>query len=801
MRVPLGWLSEWIDLPQSVEHLEDRLTMGGLEIEEILRTGPDLSGLRVGHVIEHSRHPDADRLSVCKVDLGDGEPLGIVCGAPNVAAGQKVAVATHGTILPGGVRVKRAKIRGVGSHGMICSDREMHLGDDQEGIRVLPPDAPVGAPLSDVLRCGETVFDVAITPNRGDWVSMLGIAREVRAHFGGAVRTPPTEVAEGERPASDDIRVEIEDRAGCHRYVARVVRGVEVGTSPEWLRERLEAAGLRSINAVVDVTNLVLLEFGQPLHAFDLAKLRGGVVRVRAAEEGEEIVTLDGQTRELRSEDLVIADAEGPIAIAGIMGGSESEVGEDTTDLLIESAHFHPSRVRRTARRLGLQTDASYRFERGVDREGAGRAAARAARLIQELAGGTVSRGAMEVLGEPPSLTGEIRLDPSRANRLLGTEISGEEMIELLSRLDIEATPAEDGSLVCCPPAYRNDLHLPADLIEEIARLHGYDRIPATLPEGVFSGVEVPPRRRLMLEVSQSLQSSGLTEVMTFPVARPDDPDALHLDPDDPRRRTVELLNPIQSTDSVLRTTLVPSLLRAAQANLRRQVEQLRMFEVSRVFLARQGSDLPEEPLQAVAVLSDAGEVSLWESRSVPIFFRAKGVGERLLADLGRPWTFRSGTGEPYLHPGAAGEFRVGEGSVAVVGELHPETAARFEIETPTAVLVVDLEALGRIPRQDPQYREVSYHPSVRRDLAVLLDRGTEAGEVLEAIRKTGGVALTSAELFDRWEGRGVPEGKVSLTFQLVFQRTDRSLTDSEVVKATDRVVNLLAHRFGGELR
>jgi phenylalanyl-tRNA synthetase beta chain len=801
MRVPLGWLSEWVDLPSSEEDLEEWLTMAGLEIEETLRTGPDLSGLRVGHVVEHARHPDADRLSVCKVDLGDGEPLEIVCGAHNVAAGQKVAVATHGTVLPGGERVKRAKIRGVRSNGMICSDREMHLGDDHDGIRVLDPDAPVGASLGEVLRSGETVFDVAITPNRGDWVSMLGIAREVRAHFGGEICTPPAEVFESERPTSEDIRVEIDDRAGCHRYVARVVRGIEMGSSPEWLQERLEAAGMRSINPVVDVTNLVLLEFGQPLHAFDLAKLRGGVVKVRAAEQGEKIVTLDGQSRELSPEDLVIADAGGAIAIAGVMGGFESEVGEQTREVLIESAHFQPSRVRRTARRLGLQTDASYRFERGLDREGCGRAAARAARLIQELCGGAVSKGSVEVLGEPPPVTEQIRLDPAQANRLLGTEIAHEEMIELLSRLDIEVTRAEEGSLLCRPPSHRNDLHLSADLIEEIARLHGYDQIPSTLPEGAFAGVDVPPRRRLVLEVSQSLQGSGLTEVMTFPAARPGDPDALQLSPDDPRRRAVELLNPIQSTDSVLRTTLVPSLLRAAQANLRRQVERLRLFEVSRVFLAREASDLPEEPLQAVAVVSDAGGPSLWESTEVPVFFRAKGVGERLLADLGHSWTFRAGTSEPYLHPGAAGEFCVGEASIAAVGELHPETAARFEIEAPTAVLEVDLEALGRIPRRDPQYRELSNHPSVRRDLAVLLDRATQAGEVLEAIRKTGGASLTSAEVFDRWEGRGVPEGKVSLTFRLVFQRVDRSLTDPEVAKATDRVVNLLAHRFGGELR
>ncbi len=421
MRVPLGWLSEWIELPASLQELTERLTLGGLEIEGVEHTGPDLSALRVGHVLERKPHPKADRLSLCQVDLGDGEPLEIVCGAANVAAGQKVAVASPGAVLPDGTKLKRAKIRGVVSQGMICSAQELGLGKDTTGILVLDPETPVGVPLGTVLPAGQTVIDFEITPNRGDWASMLGIAREVRAHFGESVHWPKLDAPEGQRETSADISVEIDDAAGCYSYVARIVRGVRLGSSPSWLCEKLEAAGMRPINLVVDVTNLVLLELGQPLHAFDLGTLRGGVIRVRSAKAGEKIVTLDGPTRALVTDDLVIADAERAVAIAGVMGGAETEVREDTTDLLIESAHFNPSRVRRTARRLGLHTEASYRFERGVDREGIGRAADPCARLLAELGGGEISRGRVLARGVTFPATSQVVLDPERMNRLLGT--------------------------------------------------------------------------------------------------------------------------------------------------------------------------------------------------------------------------------------------------------------------------------------------------------------------------------------------------------------------------------------------
>jgi phenylalanyl-tRNA synthetase beta chain len=801
MRVPLGWLSEWIELPSSLDALVDRLTAAGLEVEEILRTGPDLSGVRVGHVLERAPHPDADRLSLCRVDLGDGEPLEIVCGAPNVAAGQKVAVAVAGTELPGGLRIKKSKIRGVVSNGMICSARELGLGEDSAGILVLDPSAPVGAALPSVLPTGETVLDVEITPNRGDWVSLLGMAREVRASFGGTLRMPETQPPETGAPAEAAIRIAIEDRAGCARYVGRVVRGVRVGPSPAWLAKRIEAAGFRSVNNVVDVTNLVMLEFGQPLHAFDLAKLRGGVVRVRAAEPGEKIRTLDGHLRELARGDLVIADAEGAVAVAGVMGGADPEVGESTRDLLLESAYFDPVRVRRTARRLGLASDASYRFERGVDPDGQRRAADRAARLIVEIAGGEVARGAVEASGDPVPLADPITLVPARVNRLLGTDLTADEIDTLLARVDVVCEDTAGTALDCIPPRHRPDLRIAADLVEEVARIHGYDRIPSTLPAGTLEGVAIPPRRATREAVRSALVGAGLLELMTLPFVGADDVEALRLPEGDPRRRSVRVVNPMQAERPWLRTQLVSSLLRAAQTNRARQVGELRCFELARVFRAGEPGALPDEPIEAVALLAPGEARSLWAKQPPPVFFEAKGVAERLLAELGVAARFRGGDVEPFLHPGAAGEFRVGRRRGVTVGELHPELRARVELEGPIALVIVDVDALDAAERQAAQVREPSRFPSVERDLAVLLAADVAAGEVAEAMRETGGASLESVAIFDRFAGPGVPEGKVSVAFRLLFQRADRTLTEAEVGEATERVIAMLARRFAGELR
>jgi phenylalanyl-tRNA synthetase beta chain len=808
MRVPLSWLRECASAEASTAAIAERLTLAGLAVDAIESVGPDLSAVRVGFVREREKHPNADRLSLCRVELGPdvngGEPVEIVCGAPNVAAGQKVAVALPGGTLPDGRTLERSKIRGVISNGMICSARELGFGDEHEGILVLDPAAPIGAPVGELLGVGDVVLDLELTPNRGDCASILGVAREVRALFGGALRIPAHDVAEQGPAAARALRIAIDDADGCSHYVGRIVRGVRIGPSPDWVRRRLEAAGMRAIHNVVDVTNLVMLELGQPLHAFDLAAIRGGEVRVRAAQPGERLRTLDGQERALAPEDVVIADGARGIAIAGVMGGADTEVRSETTAILIESARFASGRIRRTARRLGLRSEASYRFERGVDPDGVRRAADRAARLLVEIAGGVVDQGAIEVRSGPPPAPATIALDAARVNRLLGTALGGGEIAALLERLEIRVAREAGDRLVCTPPPHRNDLAIAEDLVEEVARLHGYDRIEPTLPEARLLPVHAPPARALVDAARTALAGAGLVEAVMLSFFDAGDLDRLDLSLDDRRRRTVRVLNPVNEDESRLRTTLVPSLLRAARQNLARRVPRVRLFETARVFFSDGDSadGLPAECLRLAIVLTQGERASVWDAeRPAPLFFEAKGLAERLLIELGvTPW-FRAEGGEPYLLPGASVQIGAGERTIGAAGELHPDAAAAFELDAPCAVVELDLDALALLPRSPARYVEISNQPPVRRDLAVLVDRDTAAGEVLEAIRKTAGAALVTAEVFDRYEGKGVPEGRVSLAFRLVFQRPDRAFTDEEIARITDRVVQMLAHRFRGELR
>ncbi len=801
MRLPLSWLREWVDLP-AAQALRERLELSGFEDVRVRPLGPDVSELRVGLVASCARHPDADKLSVCAVDVGDGTPRTIVCGAPNVAAGQKVAVALPGTRLPDGTRIGKAKLRGVVSEGMLCSRRELGLGDDRQGILVLDPAAPAGAPLAECLPGLDALLELGITPNRGDTASLLGLAREIRALFGGSLRLPEMQPEERGAPALDAARVEIDARDGCWHYAARIVRGVRVGASPERVRQRLEAAGLRAIHNVVDATNLVLLELGQPIHAFDLATLRGARVRVRRALAGETLRTLDQVERRLDPRDLVIADAERPIALAGVMGGADTEVRQITQDVLIESAHFEPTTIRRSARHHGLHSEASYRFERGVDREGIGRAADRSARLIVELAGGTVAQGRIEVRGDAPPPTSPVELDVARMNRLLGTCIAPDEAAALLERLGIRCTARGEGALRCAIPSHRNDLQLPQDLAEEVARLHGYEKIPTTLPSAALVPARLPAGHVIADRTRTLLADLGLVELMTLPFVRRDELESLRLDAADPRREGLRVLNPVQEQDSQLRTTLLPSLLRVARQNRSRQVDRVAVFEVCRVFVPKPGAPLPDEPLMAGALVTRGRDRHLWDPpEPPPLYFEARGIAERLLIGLGYEACFRGGGNVPYLHPGAQAEIEVSGRSIGSVGELHPDVERAFELDVPAAFVEIDLGALVATTSKRAPFREPSREPAIRRDLAVLIARGQSAGDLVETIRKQAGPDLASVEIFDRYEGKGVPDGRVSVAFRLVFQRADRTLVDTEVNQAMDRVVRALAQRFGAELR
>ena len=813
MRVPFGWLRELLELEgfPSAEAVAEQLTMNGLEVDSIERTGPDLEGIRVGYVIERAQHPDADRLGVCSVDLGEGEPRQIVCGAPNVAGGQKVAVAVPGTRIQG-KKLKKSKIRGVPSLGMICSERELGLSEEHEGILVLDPDAPVGAPLDSVLGAGDEVLEVAIMANRGDWASMLGVARELKAAFGGSIRLPESAVAEEGPPAADTVRVAIDDPAGCTRYAARVVRGARNRPSPDWLVAKIESVGLRSRGAIVDVTNLVMFELGQPLHAFDLAKLRGNEVRVRRAAEGETLRTLDDVERKLAADDLVIADGERAIALAGVMGGTNSEVDDVEAhadlpvDLLLESAHFDASSVRRTARRHGLSSDASYRFERGVDRGGVERALDRAARLIGELTGGAVAPGIVTSEGDAPPANPAVTLDPERVNRLLGTGLEAATMRALLERLDITVEETGDGALRCTAPSHRGDLRIPADFVEEIARIHGYQHIPLAPLSGVLGGAGKPRELTVGDAVRDALVAEGATEVVTIPFIAEDDLDRIRLAEDDSRRRTVRVVNPIAEDQPRVRSTLVPSLVRLACENRNRQIDSLRIFEVARAFEALGSNELPNERRMATLLVVRGSEPALWQPQErPPLFFTAKGIASRVLGRLERAVDFVPPSspedGEPYLHPGASCAIAIGGQRVGHVGELHPEVAARFELDAEAALLELDVDRLAGSEPLRRQFQDVSRQPAVERDLAILVDTQQPAGELLTAIRKQGGALLREAQIFDRYAGKGVPEGRLSLAFRLIFQHAERTLTDAEVGKAVDGVLRMLQHRFGAEQR
>jgi phenylalanyl-tRNA synthetase beta chain len=581
-----------------------------------------------------------------------------------------------------------------------------------------------------------------------------------------------------------------------------VVRGVRGGPSPDWLVRKLEAAGLRSRGVVVDVTNLVLLELGQPLHGFDLRQLRGGEVRVRRARAGEKLATLDGETRELDPKDLVIADAERAIALAGVMGGRETEVGPATTDVLIESAHFAAAGVRRSARRHGIRSEASYRFERGVDPEGVARAADRAARLLAELAGGEVAEGTVEARGEPAPRAPEIELELARANRLLGTSFSAAQATALLARVEVAARETKPGTLRCQPPSHRGDLRIAEDLAEELVRIHGVDKIAPTLPLATLSPVSLPALWSLAEQARDGLVAAGLYECVSFPFVPEQDPELLGLAPEDPRRRLLRVINPVKEEEGRLRSSLVPSLLRLARQNLDRQVDPIRIFEVSRLFHPREEPEPPAEPLWLAALLTAPRLKRLWQPPDPPpVFFELKGIAERLLFRLGCMASLREGAAQPYLHPGGAAAILADEQVIGSIGELHPDVAARFEIDVACALLELDLERVAQAPRRAVSFREVSRFPQVRRDLAVNVAREQRAEELLAAIAKTAGADLLSVELFDRYQGAGVPEGRVSLAFRLVFQKLDRTLTDAEVTSAVERVVRMLSHRFGGNLR
>ena len=789
MKVVLTWLRELCPTDLSADELAELLTSKGAEVESIERPWERLSGVAVARVIELRDHPNSDTLCLARVQTGSGE-LEVVVGVRNMGPGDLVPLAAPGaTVLTLGEPLGAREIRGVVSNGMLCAPDEIGVSPSHEGILILPSELEPGVDVADAFGLTDAVLDIEVTPNRPDFLSVLGIAREVSAATGIPLSPPVGDVPESEEPAEDVATLEVHDLERCPRYLARIIRDVGHVAAPIRAQARLFAAGMRPISAAVDATNYAMLEVGQPLHPFDLALLKGPGIVVRRATDGETLVTLDGVERAFTPDDLLICDAERAVAVAGVMGGELAEVSEQTSDVLLESASFERGGVQRTRRRIDLSTEASMRFERGVDPEGAPLGAARAVRLMHEWCGATVLRGVIEVGGAPSRRTIELRA--SRATAVIGYPVSVADATRVFERLGIGAEAIDDDHLVVEIPGYRVDLEREVDLIEEVARIQGYDRVGSTLP-AVRQPGGTPAGYAFRLRVRDALRRAGLREVRTIPFVSDAD---LEVTRDDD---AIRVTNPLQADDGWLRTRLLPGLLKAAGRNVRRHVRSVALFEVGDVFRMRDGE--PTERPKAALVLcgdADAG----WSARDRDFdVFDAKGAVEALLAELGVDWTLGPSPGRPF-HPGRSATVMVQGERVGVLGELHPGVAGRYDLADRVAVAEVEVEALMRTAAPTITVGDVSRFPPVRRDLAFVVGAGTPAAAIHAALEEAGGDLVGSVVLFDVFEGAPLPEGSRSLAFSIDFRAPDRTLTDEEAEAAVAAIVERLSREFGAQLR
>ena len=805
MNVTLNWLKNYIDFEFSASELADRLTMLGIEVESIKQPGAELEGVVVGSVSTIKPHPNADKLVLCQVDIGETAELQIVCGAPNVREGMLAPVATIGATLPMGLTIKRAKLRGETSEGMLCSEKELALSEDAAGLMELATDIPVGTPLATALGLDDTVFELEITPNRPDCLSLIGVAREIRAETGNPLKLPQVDFNEDGTDVRAMTSVTIEAPDLCPRYAARVIRGVKIGQSPPWLQQRLESVGIGVINNIVDITNFVLMEYGQPLHAFDYHKLSENRIVVRRAMAGENLKTLDEIERELTSDMLVIADGEKPVALAGVMGGYDSEITEATCDVLLESAYFNPSSIRATAKALGMSTEASYRFERGADPGIVLAALDRAAELITELAGGTICKGIVDVyLGEQP-LT-EIRLRPGRVNFVLGTELETATMEEILKRLgfDIEESRPEIAPTAECTvqvtvPSFRSDVTREIDLIEEIARVYGYDNIPTTLPKGDIPVPAPDPKVEVRRCVKQFLLASGMMEALNYSFSNPNSFDQIRLAADNPLRNAVPLQNPLSPEMSVLRTTLLPGLLENAQRNRNHQIDTIALFEIGSVFIRSREHKEPERVSGVLA--GQVGEGVYSHPYRHPDFYDIKGLVEGVLEVCGIfDYTLQK-TCAPTFHPGRNAAVILGDRQIGIFGEAHPEVLENYDLPYKAYLFDFDMEALVDAAIFAKRFEPISVYPKVERDLAIVVNKETLSDMPTELIYKTGGELVESVRLFDVYEGEQVPEGKKSLAYTIIYHSASETLTDKAVNALHDKIVKRLNKELGAELR
>ncbi len=795
MKLPMSWLSDYMDMTGiTPKEYSDRMTMSGSKVEGVENLGAELDKVVAGKVLTCEDHPDSDHLHVCTVDAGTGETLQIVCGAPNVKAGIIVPVALHGSTLPGGVKIKKGKLRGVVSNGMLCAHDELGISEGllgyepEYGILILPDDTPIGTDIKDIFGLNDNVVEFEITSNRPDCFSVIGLARESALTFDRKFTIPEVKFSENSEKIQDSISVEVLDKDKCKRYCARMVKNVKIGPSPKWMRERLNACGVRSINNIVDITNYVLLEYGQPMHAFDLRDIRDNKIIVRRAEDGEVIKTLDKQDRTLTSDDLVIADGKRAVAIAGVMGGFNSEVKDDTATVVFESATFDGASVRLTAQRAGLRTESSSRYEKGLDYNNTVPAVERACQLVEELGCGEVCGGMIDVMGNVTEKE-PLPFRPEKINKFLGTDIPVEDMIKYFNGLEIAI---DTDKMTVTPPTFRPDLEGEADIAEEVARFYGYDKIPTTLLSGEATLGGKNADQRLNDKINQILCAEGMNEIYTMTFVSPSYFEKINLPADSPFRNVVKITNPLGEDTSVMRTSTIPSMMEILSRNYNYRNPDARLFELGKIFLPKEGEKLPDEPVIITLGMYGADED----------FFTLKGTVETLLDELHvKNAEFTAVTDEPTYHPGRTAKVTANGISLGIIGEIHPSVSRKYDIDVPCYMAELSFDAVKAAINDDIKYKPLPKFPAVTRDIAMLVDKNVAVAQIEEIIRNTSGKLLEEVKLFDVYEGEQIPENKKSVAYSAVFRAPDRSLTGEEVQEVFDKILKNLEKKLNAQLR
>ena len=810
MQVSIKWLKDYIDFTETPEQLADKLTMAGIPVENVVDPGEGLEKVVTGRIEKLEPHQNSDHLQICTMNVGLAENIIIVTGAQNVAEGQVVPVAMVGAHLPNGMKISKGKLRGVASNGMLCSAQELKLDleklpeEQKTGIFILPSDTPVGIPAKDVLGLNDVVLEFELTANRADCFSVFGLVREIAAITGNKPHFPEIKVNEDDNTKLNDIfSVEIADPDLCSRFSTRMLKNVKIGPSPEWMQQRLEGAGIRSINNVVDVTNFVMIELGHPMHAYDYDKITGKKLIARRAIEGEELHTLDDTSRKAKGEMLVIADSEKAAGLAGIMGGFETEITDTTTTVVLESADFYGPCIRRTARACGLSSEASGRFERGVDSETTIKALDRAAQLLQEMGACTVCEGIVDVYPNPKQAN-YVTFTPEQINNHLGTNIAKDVMLNIITSVGFDVTKDENDEITVKVPSWRNDVTCMADISEEIARLHGFDKIKSTLPNGVSMQGTQSAKQTFIDKVKTSLSSQGLYETISFALTNEETFNKLNIPQDSPLRKAVPIMNPLSDEYPLVRTTLLSSIFDNLARNLARKNDDVALFEVGSVFFpkALPVTELPDEVVKIAGAITGRRNAQGWnQTNDMVDFYDAKGIIEELLANL-RVTRYTVEAGTHYaMHPGKTALFKKGRDVIVTVGEVHPAVLSAYGITKPVYIFELDATTVMKYMAKDLKYKALPKYPATSRDLAMLVDVDVNAADIEKAMTKAAGQNLTQITLFDVYAGKQVEEGKKSLAFSLTFQSNDKTLTDAEIDPAIEKIVAKLQKDFNANLR